>query len=196
MGRQRATGGQGLYCWRLEKQLETRAAGRNSEANLQAKHAPQEKNSWLQGADADASRQGNYCAPAPKGPGQANPLVPLARGSSSERTLGSAAEFQRVLRAGRAVSTPCLRVHALRREDDGPGRHGFVVSRRHGGAVDRNRVKRQARAALRLAGGIPPGFDSVIAVRPGRRVEVASLTEEIRQALEEIRSNCDEVGGA
>jgi ribonuclease P protein component len=80
-------------------------------------------------------------------------------------------------------------VHTLRRQDDSPGRHGFVVSRRHGGAVQRNRVKRQARAALELAGGIPPGFDSVIAVRPGGKVEVRRLTEELAQILEEIRRN-------
>lgn len=58
--------------------------------------------------------------------------------------------------------------------------------------MERNRVKRQARAALELAGGIPPGFDSVIAVRPGRRVEVGGLAEESRRALEEIRRNGDE----
>jgi ribonuclease P protein component len=87
------------------------------------------------------------------------------------------------------MSTPSLTVHTLRREDDLPGRHGLVVSRRHGGAVQRNRVRRRARAALQRAGGIPPGFDSVIAVRPGEKVEVARLTEELGQILEKIRRN-------
>ena len=165
------------------------SCGEKYEANLQAKHSTQEKNPWLQGADAYASGQGNHCSPPAKGPDQANSLVPLGRVLANERTLRSATEFQRVLRAGQAMSTPRLTVHTLRREDNLPGRHGFVVSRRHGGAVERNRVRRQARAALERAGGIPPGFDSVIAVRPDGRVEVARLTEELSQILEKIRRN-------
>jgi ribonuclease P protein component len=63
----------------------------------------------------------------------------------------------------------------------------LVVSRRHGGAVQRNRIKRQARAAVGLVGGIPPGFDSVIAVRAGSKVEVGRLTDELLQILEKVR---------
>jgi len=40
-------------------------------------------------------------------------------------------------------------VHALRRDDDGLTRVGFVVSKAVGGAVVRNRVKRRLRALSR-----------------------------------------------
>ena len=61
-------------------------------------------------------------------------------------------------------------VHAFRREDgdDAAARLGLSVSRRVGGAVERNRVKRALRAqfAARLATW-PAGVDFVVVARPG-----------------------------
>jgi ribonuclease P protein component len=59
--------------------------------------------------------------------------------------------------------------------------------------VQRNRIRRQVRAALELAGGIPRGLDSVIAVRPGGKVEVGPLTSEFLQILAKIDQSPKEV---
>jgi ribonuclease P protein component len=69
--------------------------------------------------------------------------------------------------AGASVSTPGFVVQKLRREDGGPARVGFTVSRRVGGAVERNRVRRQLREIVRLsaAAGLKAGSDYVVVAR-------------------------------
>ena len=101
-----------------------------------------------------------------------------------EPTLRSAAEFARVMRKGKAVTTADVVIHMLDRRDGEPGRYGLVVSKKERGAVARNRAKRQLREAIRGAGGIPRGFDSVIVVRRGRTVDVKSVSRTIWQIVE------------
>lgn len=78
-------------------------------------------------------------------------------------------------------------VHSAGRSDGGAGRYGLVVSRKVGGAVERNRFRRQVRAAIRLAGGIAPGTDSVVIVKPGPSLNVSELSQEIFQIMEGFR---------
>jgi len=101
-----------------------------------------------------------------------------------ERTLRSGAEFARVMRKGKILTTPDVVIHILNREDSAPGRYGLVVAKKNRGAVARNRAKRQLRAAIRLAGGIPEGYDSVIVVRRGRTVDVGALQRYLWQIME------------
>lgn len=55
-----------------------------------------------------------------------------------------------------------LRISWLRRAG-GPTRLGLAVSRRVGGAVERNRIKRILREAFRKErGNLPPGYDLVV----------------------------------
>lgn len=57
-------------------------------------------------------------------------------------------EFKTVFEKGSSFRSPCLRVHYLR-SDREVSRMGLVVTRRIGGAVARNRVKRLLRDVFR-----------------------------------------------
>jgi ribonuclease P protein component len=74
-----------------------------------------------------------------------------------------------VYRHGRSVSTRFLVLYWFPREDgaDEP-RLGLAVSKKTGGAVVRNRLKRQLREAWSvLSSTVPPGNDYVLIVKPG-----------------------------
>ncbi|MBL7496741.1 ribonuclease P protein component [Frankia sp. CNm7] len=81
--------------------------------------------------------------------------------------VSSREEHARVGRRGRRFTCPPLVVHALSTDEPGPARAGFVVSRKVGTAVTRNRVRRRLReqARSRLA-SVPPGTLLVIRALP------------------------------
>jgi ribonuclease P protein component len=61
-------------------------------------------------------------------------------------------------------------LYAFPRSDDEEARFGLSVSRKVGGAVDRNRVKRLLREAYREeADRVKPGHDLVLLARPEAR---------------------------
>jgi len=65
---------------------------------------------------------------------------------------------------------------------------GLTVARALGGAVDRNRIKRRLRAAVRLHGAaLPPGVDVVINPKKSvLRVDFAELCKEIAGAFQAV----------
>jgi ribonuclease P protein component len=69
--------------------------------------------------------------------------------SPSERLLRHA-DFERVYQEGRRHFSPHMTVFYMRRDSGAGLRVGFTVSRALGGAVDRNRMKRRLREAVRL----------------------------------------------
>ncbi len=96
------------------------------------------------------------------------------------------AEFLLVAAKGRKVPAPGLVLQSLRRDDAGPARLGFTVTKKVGNAVVRNRTKRRIRAAaLEVLSEAPLlGVDLVLIGRDGTRTrDFASLKDDFRHAL-------------
>jgi ribonuclease P protein component len=84
--------------------------------------------------------------------------------------LSRSADFDRVFRQGRSHPSRELVLHVFPRAEDGPPRLGLSVSRKLGGAVQRNRVKRLLREAFAAESArLPPGTDAVVVARPDAR---------------------------
>jgi len=91
-----------------------------------------------------------------------------ARSAASGRArLSRSGDFDRVFRQGRSHAARELVLYVFPRDSDDPPRLGLSVSRKVGGAVERNRVKRMLREAFAEAGsGLPAGTDAVLVARP------------------------------
>jgi ribonuclease P protein component len=90
--------------------------------------------------------------------------------------LSRSGDFDRVYREGRAHGNRFLVLYAFpRSDDDGEEiRLGISVSRKVGGSVDRNAVKRAIKEAFwSIGSALPDGHDFVLVARP----DVAALVE-------------------
>lgn len=96
------------------------------------------------------------------------------------------AEFLRVAAKGRKVAMPGLVLQALQRNDAGPARLGFTVTKKVGNAVIRNRTRRRMKEAARLLlqGQAAKGVDLVLIGRDATRGrDFAALQDDLRKAL-------------
>jgi ribonuclease P protein component len=91
---------------------------------------------------------------------------------------------------GLRVATAAFVLQARKRSDDGPVRVGFTVSKKVGGAVERNRVRRRLREVVRLSpvGCLRMGHDYVLI---GRRAALSlpfeRMTEDFYGAVRRLR---------
>jgi len=94
-------------------------------------------------------------------------------------------EFQRCYREGKMHKNELAVIHVYRRGDDGEARVGFSVSRKLGGAVQRNKVKRWMRESVYpIQSLLPPGIDVVFSARTvAREAGFKRLNEAIRELL-------------
>ncbi len=108
--------------------------------------------------------------------------LPGARPRSGRVRLSRSADFDRVFRQGRSHAGRELVLYVFPRGEADEPRLGLSVSRKVGGAVQRNRVKRLLREAFALEGGrLPAGTDAVVVARH----EANALAE--REGLDGIR---------
>jgi ribonuclease P protein component len=89
---------------------------------------------------------------------------------SSGGRLSRSAEFDRVYRQGRSTANRHFVLYVFPNPSTPRPRLGLSVSRKVGGAVERNRVKRLLREAFaQVEQGIKPGCDVVVVARPPAR---------------------------
>jgi len=96
------------------------------------------------------------------------------------------AEFLRVASKGRKAPVHGLVLQALRRDDAGPARIGFTVTKKVGNAVVRNRTRRRLKEAARLVLHAQPvaGVDLVLIGRDATRGrDFLDLQDDFRRAL-------------
>ena len=121
------------------------------EADLPAKRAPPEAEARLPRADVDACRPRDPQAPPrPRAASGCRRSHRRARAVQRRHRLSRSRDFDAVYRQGRSVSTRFLVLYWFPREDGaGEPRLGLAVPRATGGAVVRNRIKRQLREVWR-----------------------------------------------
>jgi ribonuclease P protein component len=94
----------------------------------------------------------------------------MGRSQRRGRRLSRSAEFERVYRQGRSVANRHLVLYSFPNASIDRPRLGLSVSRKVGGAVERNHVKRLLREAF---DGVEPqlegGHDVVVVARPEAR---------------------------
>ena len=112
----------------------------------------------------------------------------MAPGRVRRGRLSRSADFERVYRQGRSHANRWLVLYAFPRGGEDSPRLGLSVSRKVGGAVDRNKVKRLLREAFdRQAQPLAAGHDVVLVARP----DMLDLAERegldgVARALEEL----------
>jgi ribonuclease P protein component len=112
--------------------------------------------------------------------------------AAKRRRLSRSGEFDRVYRDGSSHATRYLVLYSFpRKDEEAPDiRLGVSVSRKVGGAVDRNRAKRTLREAFwSLADCLPPRHDFVLVARP----EIGELIE--REGADGVRASIEEALG-
>ena len=146
--------------------LMERIARSPDDADLSAKETPPRQGTRLSCPDElDRWSTDPGRSPRPR-PEAADGLI--ERGTQPPRLvmLSSPRDFATLQERGAARSHPLLVVRVLRTDTD-TTRFGLATSRKLGGAVIRNRLRRRLREALRaLAPSFQPGWDVLIIARP------------------------------
>jgi ribonuclease P protein component len=102
--------------------------------------------------------------------------------------LRQRADFLAVANGARANS-PAFSLQGRRRDDDGPVRVGFTVTKKNGTATERNRIRRRLREVVKKAGVIPmrPHHDYVlIGRRDALSRDFAAMIDDLRSALKRL----------
>jgi len=165
------------------------------EKDLSTQQSTTQTDARFSRADGDAGRAQRAQAAPGEGPKTARDInsVQAARLAGQAAPLGFKAsdrlrrrvEFLRVQRAGSRCQTAHFAVYMMRTEETRSPRLGITVSRRIGGAVMRNRIKRRVRECFRtrLRPAIPDGSDLLVIARTGAaRLETHAILEELTAA--------------
>ncbi len=135
---------------------------------------------------------------------EARSLKPAARFPKQRRLLRHA-DFEQVYKQGRRHFAAHMTVFYLRRDSNSSHdnknkkevsqglRVGFTVGRVLGGSVQRNRMKRRLREAVRLS-GFPPEVSADVVINPKRSLlgaDFAVVRNEVAQAFQVIEKTIE-----
>ena len=118
--------------------------------------------------------------------------------SPSRGRLSRSAEFERVYRQGRSTANRHLVLYTFPNATAERPRLGLSVSRKVGGAVERNRVKRLLREAFaQTEANLRAGQDVVVVARPGAgelagREGLAGVTGSLEELIARAKLREDE----
>ncbi len=109
------------------------------------------------------------------------------------------ADFQRVYKDGKRHFSGNLTAFYLRRNSENevsPVRVGFTVGKVLGGSVERNRIRRRTREAVRYhlqdLNGISDAIDVIIHPKKSvLKIEFSVLSEEVARAFQVVRKNVE-----
>ena len=107
------------------------------------------------------------------------------------------ADFEKVYRQGRRHFARNMTVFYLGRGGEGGLRVGFTVSKALGGAVQRNRMKRRLREAVRLM-GLGSDVTADVVINPKKtllKAQFVDIEEEIVKAFDVIRKSASKERG-
>ena len=92
------------------------------------------------------------------------------------------------VRHGEARKGRTFLLEVLDRKDEAPPRVGFTVTKKHGNAVERNRMRRRLKEAVRLHAGfaMQPGHDYVVVAR--RDVLTAPFEKLVSELVQRIET--------
>jgi ribonuclease P protein component len=114
---------------------------------------------------------------------------------SSIATLKHRSEFLRIRHGGRCAMSAFVLEGRPREESKGAAastaRFGFTVSKKVGGAVERNRIKRRLKAAVRDVAGQHARCDYdyvLVARRAALEADYSSLLADLAHALDRVHS--------
>ena len=130
------------------------------------------------------------CAGAPDGSHNGSGFGELGKFPRSARLLRHA-DFERVYKQGKRHFAAHLTVFYLARPEGAGLRVGFTVGRVLGGAVQRNRMKRRLREAVRLQRS-PGGAGVDVVINPKKSLLTARFSDlqlEVGRAFEVIRKS-------
>lgn len=105
----------------------------------------------------------------------------------SSHRLASGQRIRDVVRRGRRASAGGVTVHLLATGSGLPPRVAFIVTRRAGGAVQRNRLQRQLRHLMReRIGALAPGEELVVRCSRSGATS-ADLARSLDRSLDQAR---------
>ncbi|MDI6799435.1 MAG: ribonuclease P protein component [Actinomycetota bacterium] len=112
-------------------------------------------------------------------------------GESKTASLKSKRDFEKVYAQGRAIKNDLLVMLILKNGGTGQSRVGYSVSRKLGGAVERNRIRRRLKEAFRLSGlELNKSTDIVFIAR--RKIKGKSY-HEIEKALRRLTRRAEDL---
>lgn len=96
-------------------------------------------------------------------------------------------EFQRILNFKHYVSSPSFSLYFASKHE-AIGRFGISVGKKLGGAVERNRVKRQVRMMIQELSAFNENFDLVVLVRNGYLLkDYETNKKDLENSLNKVR---------